>query len=180
MNIKLNDIAFPVFLLPEKPLFDDSVSFYLRGKDTEYSDAQYKLLIIDDKKVQGDTLAARRMYLLTKATTLYKLKVAIFFISDFIKLASKSSWFIDSNGQVFSYTKTLRVPLLFKKIAKLVSTSTGGLIVEVEGISSRFKTLLPLRSYTEVPKYAGILKIDKGYLLYGLYKDRLKDSNRMI
>ena len=180
MNIKLTDIAFPVFLLPEKPLSDDSVAFYLRGKDTEYSDAQYKLLIIDDKKVPGSTLASRRMHLLTKGTTLYKLKVAIFFVSDFIKLASKSSWFIDSTGQVVSYTKTQRVPLVFKKITKLLSTGAGGLVVEVEGIGSRFKTLLPLRSYSEVPKFAGLLKIDNGYLLYGLYKDLLKDSNRMI
>lgn len=180
MIAKLNDISFPVYLLPEKPIVDGSVSFYLRGKDTDYSDAMYKILVIDDKGIPGDTLASRRMKLLTKKITLYKLKVAIFFVSDFIKLASKSSWFIDSNGKLFNYTKTSKVPLVFKEIRKIIPTNSGGLIVEVEGIPSRYKTLMPLRSYKDVPKYAGLLKVDSGYILYGLYPNKLKDTNRMI
>ena len=53
----------------------------------------------------------------------------------------------------------------------------GGSIIEVEGIPSRFKTLYTLR---KDELYAGILKDGFEYILYGVYKEKHKDTRREI
>ena len=66
-TVALDNISFPVYRLgTNKPQTLDKVTFFLMGKDTEYSDAEYKLLIVDDKSVAGDTLAKRRLRLTSR------------------------------------------------------------------------------------------------------------------
>jgi hypothetical protein len=133
--------------------------------------------IIDDTTLPQPTLALRRLELLKKEVKLQKLGKATFFLADFIKLANRNTWFIDSAGIVFQYKKHKRAKLTFKKIKRIIPIVSGGAIVEVEGLPSRFKTLhMPDLSN----RYAGLIVDGMGYILYGLYQDKLNDSWRMI
>lgn len=177
-KVSLTDITFPVYVIGSKePITDGKITYYLSGSDTKYSDAQYRFHIVDDKELPGKTLAARRLQLKAQGVLLKKITRAIFFMSDFIKIAKASTWFIDSNGLVFNYVKTKTVALVYKKIAKLIQMPQGGTIVEVEGVPGRFKTLFaPSTPVT----YAGLLKDGNSYIFYGLYDKKYKDSHRMI
>jgi hypothetical protein len=133
--------------------------------------------IIDDSTIEQPTLALRRIELLKMQVKLQKLGRATFFLADFIKLANKNTWFIDSAGTVFQYKKHKRAKLIFKKIKRIIPILTGGAIIEVEDSLTRFKTL---HTPDASSKYAGLLLYGMGYILYGLYPDKLEDSWRMI
>lgn len=176
--ISIGNIAFPVFKLGAvAPTIEDKVSFFLIGKDIEYSDAEYRMLILDDKNRPEPSFALRRLALQSEGITLYKLNKAVFFIADLVKLARGTTWFVDKDGQIFDYQKSMRCKLVFKKISRVTPIATGGAIIEVAGESTRFKTLH--RPSPEMT-VAGLLLIKNSYVLYGLY-DRLYDNTtRMI
>lgn len=177
-NIALSNIQFPVFIIGStEPIIDGPVSYLLSGTDTKYSDAQYKISVIDDKDVEGDTLAMRRLRLRAQGVTLKKLTKAVFFLSDFIKIAKSKIWFIDALGTIFKYVKTKTVPLMYKKVKSIHKMPQGGAIVEIEGIPSRFKTLFVPSSTLE---WAGVLKDGPTFIFYGLYDKKYKDSVRRI
>lgn len=176
-SVGLANIAFPVYRLGlNKPSHDNGVSFYFLGKDIKYSDAEYKIQILDDKNRPEPTLALRRLHLKDVGVTLFTLKRAIFFIGDLIKTAKSGVWFIDSAGLVFEYQKTRNVPLVYKKITKIIPMPAGGAIIEVENLTQRFKTLfLPA-----TPRYAGLLLVDRAHILYGVYDEAYKNTKRAI
>jgi hypothetical protein len=177
-KVSIHNISFPIFRLGiTPPTTEGGVTFFLLGKDTEYSDAEYKILIIDDKNRPEPSLALRRLAMKNEGTTLYNLKQAIFFISDLVKLAKGNTWFIDKEGQIFNYQKTERVRLVYKRISKITNMSSGGAIIEVEGVSSRFKTLHRPSAEQVV---AGLLLVHNSYILYGLYDKIYDSSTRMI
>lgn len=176
--MKLSDINFPVYLLgKEEPMQHEGIAFYSFVEDVDNAAPIVHYKILDDKNLPGKSLALRRLEILKNNGKLYKLKTAIFFISDLLKLSKGSTWFIDSNGSIFEYRKSKKVPLIYKKITKLIPMPSGGIIVEVEGLPYRFKSLL--RPVVE-QKWAGLLKVNHGYLLYGLYSKPLKNTYRMI
>lgn len=171
--MKLHEISFPVYPLgKEEPTLEEGVWFYPYS-----SDEGIVLLIIDDQNIEQPTLARRRLILNVQEERLFKLKNAIFFVADFLKVSSGKMWFIDSNGKVFNYKKTKRVPLVFKKITKLITIPTGGCLVQCEGSEARYKTL---HNPTQDYKWAGLLKLNRSYILYGLYPIEHKQSTRMI
>lgn len=169
--IQLNNITFPVFQLEKtKPIVNENLVYY----HDIYKD---KLVIVDDTTIPLDTLGKRRLQLVQKEIPLYKLNNAIYFIADLIKLTKGNQWYIDNSGTIFEYKKSKIVPLIFKEIKQIIPIKTGGAIVEVLGIPQRFKTMyLP-----EQVEYAGLLQISKvEYILYGLYKEKHKDTRRKI
>lgn len=168
------NIAFPVYLVgAHKPTVTNGIMYYVQANE---EDSVYRAVLVDDKNLTG-TFAMRRLQIKEKKYPLFKLRYAIFFIADLIKLAKKGTWFIDSEGNLFQYEKTLRVPLVYKKISQLIPIKTGGCIVEVEGLSERFKTLhMP----TNNPTWAGILQVRKSAILYGLYDKQYKNTTRLI
>ena len=174
----INQVVFPVYKLGNTaPVMHDGISFYVFLKDHDDAQQEETYLIIDDKNIDESSLARRRLKLQTQGVKLYNLKFAIFFIQDLIKLTKGATWYIDSTGKIFEYKKSRVVPLIFRKIKNIIPIKTGGAIVEVEGIMSRFKMLhLPKLEY----KYAGLLKVDNGYILYGVYNRQLNDTKRMI
>jgi hypothetical protein len=177
-SVGLANIVFPVFKLGKiKPMQEHGISFYLLGRDIEYSDAQYQILVVDDKNLPEPTLALRRLKLKCTDAHLFNLKQAIFFIGDLIKIAKNSIWFIDSSGLIFQYEKSRRVPLVYKPIKKITNIVTGGAIVEVVGLSERFKLLFAPK---DDEKYAGLLVLDRAHLLYGLYDKEYKNTMRAI
>lgn len=172
-SVNFSNIRFPVYFVGKtKPNVVDNKIF------TAYTDGNRDVVqVYDDKSVTGNSLAWRRLQLKNSGVTLAPLKKAVFFICDLIKLSKQGSWFIDSDGTLFEYQKTKRVPLVFKPISQIIPVQTGGSIVEVQGIGTRFKTLHAPKG-TE--KWAGLLLVGVGCLLYGLYDEKQEDTTRMV
>lgn len=167
----LKEIVWPVYSLKtHSPIIEECVSFYTT-KDFK------SVEIVDDKSIPGETLAKRRLILYSQGTKLFVPKYALFFIADLVKFSTRDTWFIDSSGKIFQYKKHKMVPLVFKKITNIIK-DIGATIIEVEGISSaRFKSLYPP---TIEQKYAGLLKINNAYILYGFFKEQYKNTVRKI
>jgi hypothetical protein len=104
---------------------------------------------------------------------LAKLTSPIFRYSDIFQILPKTHTFIDSNGLIFKYELTKYVPLEYFKIKRFVSNPVG-YTIEVYGIHCKFYL-------NRVPqleeRYAGILIVDRGYVLYEL-TDRHKPKTR--
>ncbi len=161
----------------EKPLQIDSVDMYVREYVLEDGDTKTTYKVVDDKSIPAPTLAKRRLVMLNAGVSLKKLGRAVFFLADFIKVSKPDMWFIDSAGLVFSHKKSTRALLQHKKVSRMIPIASGGALIEVQGVPGRFKTL-----YTPGPtqRYAGMLKIGMGYILYGLYEELHKDSWRLV
>lgn len=179
--MNLSEIVFPVYLLKkDKPNLDYGIIFY--GKETYTEDEEGGIIttpsieVVDDISVEGKNLAARRLRLKEKGVPLFKLKKAFFFLGDFIKVSSPTQWFIDSEGRIFTHTKTTRASLVCQKITNVLVIPSGGAIIEVEH-SHRFKVL-----HTPDPKvqWAGILVQGYQQILYGLYEEQFDTTWRMI
>jgi hypothetical protein len=176
--MQLSEINFPVYYLgKEAPMQHEGVSFYTFVEDDDSSAPKLIYNILDDKNLPGDTLAKRRLELLKSGVRIHKLKTAIFFVNDMLKITKGTTWFIDAYGKIFEYRKTVRVPLIFRPISKIIKMPKGGCIVEAEGLPFRFKTLL---TPVVEQKWVGLLKVNHGYMLYGLYSKPLKNTYRMI
>lgn len=177
--INLMEISYPVFCLgKDRPQTENGVVLYItrtRQEDSEELITTYK--IVDDKNVEGNTLALRRLRLLREGVPLKKISRTVFFLGDLVKVATSAMWFIDSAGVVFRYVKHTRTKLEFKKIKNVINISTGGAIIEVEGIPSRFKSLFAPKP-SEI--YAGVLKYGVSYILYGFYMEQFQDTWRLI
>jgi hypothetical protein len=166
------DIIFPVYKLGSTPPNNEGGVLYY---EKEYKDRKYKYYL-DDINIIKPTLAKRRMELLKSDKRLFPLKIALFFLGDFIKVAKSRVYFIDATGKIFTYKKSIRASLKYYVIKQNLRTPTGGSIIEVYGISSRFKALF----YNADARYAGILKHGAGYILYGLYETRGKNTYRLV
>lgn len=175
-NLSLSEITFPVFRLGEvEPIVENGATFYLSLSE-DGDERTYHLRLIDDKKIKGKSLATRRIALITNGRKVQRISRAFFFIGDFLKASKSTTWFIDYKGILFNYKKSKYVPLTYKKIDKTIRLPSGGAIIEVAG--TRYKVLF-------APKvdelYVGLLIIGTGQsLLYGVYKEKHKDSRRMI
>lgn len=174
----MSEICYPVFKLGEnEPQFDNGVCFYYYTRTTQEDQDIVDIRIVDDKTLEGDKLATRRLALLSQGVPLYKISYALYFLGDLIKIATPNTWFIDSSGKVFQYKKTTRAKLKPHKIVQILPIQTGGAVLEVEGIASRFKTLFvpPI-----LHNYAGILYFGKSLILYGTYENQFKETWRMV
>lgn len=172
--MKFNNIQFPVYKLgTEKPQEINGVVFYQRSYKDKSKPDVFK--IIDDRNQSGATLSLRRLKVLSLGGNLQKIDTAVFFLGDLIKLSNSRTWFIDSAGKYFIYTKSVTCKLKFRRIKAHIPIQ-GGHIIEVDGIESRFKTLY----YSPEFKYAGVLEVNSGYILYGLYAEQPKDTIRKI
>lgn len=179
--MKLETINWPVYLLKygKPPITFDKVSAYISNSvSVDSEELNYDILIIDDKNIVGNTLGERRLRLRAKGdVNLYPLRRAIYMVGDLIRLTTgRKSWAIDSNGIVFNYVKTIRAPLTCHKILKVLRVSTGGYSLEVEGIQERFKILNEVKDC----KYAGIISYNRKKILYGLYEEKFKKTNRAV
>lgn len=176
--MRLQEIVFPVFRLGEKqPETIDNVTLYkseYSDKDTAEHTSNYR--IVDDKSIDKPTLGLRRLALHGKAS-LFPIGSAVYFLVDIIKLAKSTTWFIDSHGMVFQHKKTTRAKLTTKKITKVLPAEGIGCVLELEGVSHRFKTMKHPENYE---RYAGVLYMDNSYLLYGYYEHPQKDTWRLV
>lgn len=175
----LQEITWPVFKLSEKePNRRDGLVFF----HTEYVDESntpsltYKM--VDDKNLPQKTLGQRRLKLQQDPNIkLHKISTAIYFLADLIKLAKSTTWFIDNAGKVFQWKKYARAKLITKKIKQVLPADGIGCVLEIEGLSQRFKCLQRPQDFHQ---YAVFLVINKMYLLYGLSDVARKDSWRLV
>lgn len=176
--IKLKEIAWPVYRLSEKPPKQlNGVTFFSTEYVGEGNEVYHVIKVVDDLSISGSTLGIRRLKIKeSKTVKLHNINVAIYFLADLIKLAKTTTWFIDSNGKVFQYKKSTRAKLETKKIKQVLPTAGLGCVLEIEGLSQRFKCMI--RPKTE--NYAVLLKLDKSYMLYGLSDSNKPNSWRLI
>ena len=169
--MNLANISFPVFKLRrERPISEGTRSFYMNGEIE---------MLVDDTSLPQESLGMRRLMLAVQEQKLARISEAIYFLGDLIKIGVAGVWFIDSNGTLFEYRKQRCAKLTFHKIERLIPISSGGLIVLVMGIPTRFKTLYNPPAFTF--RYAGILELNsKAYVLYGLYEERPENSWRKV
>lgn len=178
-TIALKDIAWPVFRLKElKPEKEDGRIFY-RSEFLDHDDVGIRtnIRIVDDKNVSGKNLGMRRLRLAVDEVPLFPIHRAIYFLGDLLKQAKPTTWFVDSNGSLFQFTKSSRAKLTCHKIKNLFPTDGIGVVVEVQGISSRFKTI-----YRPSPLeiYAGILTVGMTHIFYGFYEEPFPQSWRRV
>jgi hypothetical protein len=133
--------------------------------------------IIDDAGVVGSTLGRRRLRLKTQGVRLHKLGAAVYFLHDLVKLTQASGWYIDVTGRLFEYKKSRSYPLVCKPVSEVISSDTGAVIIVVEGVATRFKVLYRPDS---TQRWAGLLKLPEGYMLYGLYDTEFKPTRRKV
>ena len=148
-----------------------------RDEEDEELEVKFKFRVIDDKNMDKSTLGLRRLQVQANGQRLHRLGKAIFFLGDLIKIAKRNTYFIDTNGRIFQYRKSQRAKLHFKKLTQIIPIPTGGAILEVEDIPSRFKCLFQPRT---LELYAGVLEMGLSYTLYGIYEQPYKSSWRMV
>lgn len=177
--MNLEKIVWPVFRLGEKePQRDNNVVYYA----TEYSDLDTSertatFRVVDDKDVEGDTLSRRRLKMAVDEVPLFPIRQALYFLGDLLKVAKPTTWFIDSEGQLFQHKKSTRAKLIVKKIKNVFPTTGLGAVIELEGIPQRFKTVFKPSADAE---YAALLKVGLTYIFYGVYSDKPSESWRLI
>jgi hypothetical protein len=115
--------------------------------------------------------------MLTDGVPLFPIRQAIYFLGDLLKLAKPTTWFIDSQGQLFQHKKSTRAKLVVKKIKNVFPTTGLGAVIELEDIPQRFKTTFKPDADAQ---YAAVLKTGLTYIFYGLYADKPAESWRLI
>jgi hypothetical protein len=177
--MNLEKIVWPVFRLSEKePQIDNGVIYYATEyTDLDTSESTGTLRIVDDRNIPKPTLSRRRLAMLVEDVKLFPIRQAIYFLGDLLKQAKSTTWFIDSAGTLFQYSKTRRARVIVRRITKVLPTEGLGSIIELEGIAHRFKTVFKPDADTE---YAAVLQYGLTYIFYGLYKDKPNESWRMI
>jgi len=176
---QLREIVWPVYKLGDKqPIVDGGLVYYYTEYVSETNSASLTLRIVDDKTMPQTTLGRRRLQLsLDPQVSLFPIRTAIYLLADLIKLAKASAWFIDDNGRVFQYKKQTRAKLTTHKIKQVLPASGLGCVLELEGISHRFKSLHHPSDYQQ---YAVLLTLDKAHIFYGLSETLLPPSWRLI
>lgn len=162
--MNLRKISFPVYQVTKPVSRFGTKLVFLNAKEEE--------VILDDSSVEGSTLGLRRLHI---KGNLLPLNQAIYFIKDLVKL---SGTFIDNVGYLFTYSKSRLVPLIFKRITKVLPIKTGGAILEIDNEYPRYKIMYAPKLEEQ---YIGLLEISpKAYLIYGLYTEVHKDTRRKV
>lgn len=176
---QLKEINWPVFKLSEKqPLIEGGVVFYQSDyADRDNGSTHSNVRIIDNRNLPYPTLGRRRLQLQADNITLYPIGKALYFLSDLIKTAKASTWFLDNHGKLFQRQKTQRAVLECYPIQEVFPTEGLGAVVQLKGIPTRFKTAFKPH---QTQGYAGVLKLGVSYIFYGYYTEPFKKSWRMV
>jgi hypothetical protein len=177
--MNLSEISWPVFRLTERPPeVEGPVTYYVtESLDQDSNTLRKRIRLVDDRTVPGDYIGTRRLAMKASGAPMYSIRKAIYFLGDLIKLSKSTTWFIDNTGKVFQYQKTTRAKLTCHRVTKLMPAKGMGVVVEVQGIPTRFKALYaPLEGQI----YAGILHNGLGSILYGFYYEPFKPSTRLV
>ena len=163
----LPEIKFPIYPLRS---YDRLTDIY--GVVKVYT--IYKMYILDDRNLEGENLGERRLRIKKYK---YPLRTSVSSVKDLLFSKNKTRVYIDDTGQIFKYHKVEKATLKYHKIAWLIPTGFGSTKVIVKGINT------PFLMHEEIPpnfKYAGVLKLQGGYILYEVSTTKKKDSWRRV
>ncbi len=171
--LDLSSIQWPIF-----PLRDDIPIQISEGeKFIEMPDGSYRLL--DTSEFEGNLAQRRLQYHCSTRLfwkKLFELEKPLFRFEMLLHYSAKCTRFIDSNGKIFKYRKSTYYPLSYHKIEKFVETPRGYAVV-VKGFHCRF--FIPVEPALEW-KYAGIITVGRGFVLYDFSEVQKKSTRRMI
>jgi len=170
--LNLSKIQFPIYPVNISSLTKEGTYklLFQRGRYT----------VLDDSSKTGN-LARRRLQYEADKTVFMKRPLAklvgpIFRYSDIFQVLKSYKTFIDSNGLIFEYTNSRFCPLVYYKIKKFIEIPTGYAIV-IHGVHCKF-------FLNRVPKleerYAGLLEVDEGFVLYELCENHKSTTRRKI
>jgi hypothetical protein len=173
--ITLAKINWPVYPLSPNVELLDYEGFKLARNN---ADKDFKLL--DAPSIEADSLGMRRLLYASAPSIenyqLYKLSLPIHRYADIFMFIDEYSTYIDSKGVVFKYTRSMYVPLKYHRIKKFTLLDTGALI-HLPFIHTPFYINRPPRLED---KYAGLLHVGKGYVLYSIEEELKPNTRRMI
>ena len=168
----MNNLIFPLYHIRacEAIVTEDNITTIM---------TPYGNYILDNKNIKGDTLGERRLRLgpvLQEDQKLYRLKKIFYTISDIILHKDKYKVYIDSVGQLFTYTKKNRVNLVYKKIKQIEIQETRLLC----SFADIFK-VVEIPFIPEImPRYLGLLIFHGDYIFYDMSQEKKKDTWRLI
>lgn len=165
-QLNLFDIEFPIYSITKtyKRIWEDMNVLYI--------ETPYRIYILDNKNIEGDTVGKRRIKL--NNSELYRPRKVYYNIEQF--LHSKDNIYMDSLGRVFRYKKTKSVPLKYHKIKDINRLDTGECILTLDII---FPQKVNCRIAYSI-QYVGVLHTSYGYILYSFEEDYKKDTRRKI
>ena len=178
-TLSLQQINFPVFRLSTREPEQQDLLLYYRTESYNLDNASFKqnIRIIDDKSIDAPTLGKRRSIIKASGSLVYSINVAVYFLSDLIKLSTPNTWWIDNAGNHFKYQKFTRAKLKFYKIKNCYVLPGMGAVIELQGLPMRFKLLY---KPDEDKTWAGVLHWDKNTVLYGVYDTFQRESWRLV
>jgi hypothetical protein len=161
-STQIFNAKFPLFILPKEALIEEKDGIvFLDG------------LCLDDRNIKSDKLGVRRLR--SSYPNKAVLNKAVHDIPSMLKSTAKR--YIDSEGTVFEYQKSLLVSLRYHKILKVEDRGVTCL-VWIKGINSPFPVLRPPLAYMT---WAGILYNGAHpWILYEFSEERKKDTKRKI
>ena len=129
--------------------------------------------VVDDKNMPGSSLGIRRLE--TPHPNLYRLNKQLWSIQGILKQNAKN--FIDSNGNVFIYEKTMWSQLKYYKIKRIERKEVAS-VLWLHGIN--FPITIPRPPASEM-MYAGLLHYQGlPWVLYEYSEDRKEDTRRKV
>lgn len=157
----IKSIKFPVFVVPS--------ANWLQADGLVFVDEQ----LIDDKNMPGETLGIRRMQ--TPHRELLKLRKALVDLNGILK--QRTNTFIDSEGRLFIYEKTLMCKLKYIKITEVILKEVA-CVLRLEGVRKPF--IVP-RPPLEGMKWAAVLHYHGlPWMLFEYSETKLKDTRRKV
>jgi hypothetical protein len=134
-------------------------------------------LVLDDTGLEGDTLAERRVELLSRGVKLYPLNEQVNYLRQLYKYKSGNN-FIDSKGRTFSYKKTSGLNKVEARKIKRHCEVNGFDVFIVEGIKIPFMVDYVMQD--RGIDYASIMHTQHGPFLYDLVKGHHETYRRKI
>lgn len=170
--LNLSKIQFPIYPV--------DISTLRREEPYKLVYQQGKYKVLDDSSREGNLARRRLKYDLDEEVfmkrPLAKLTRPIFRYSDMIMFIKKYDHFIDSSGRIFEYKTTTFYPLVYYKIKKFVEIPTGYTII-LHGVHCKF--YLNREPLLE-ERYAGLIEVDNGYVLYELCETHKPSTRRKL
>lgn len=164
-------IQWPIYHLSRIPQRVDNLLF------VEDNDGNYK--VIDNLDMPGHTLGVRRLQHLMDTSSIIKRKLLklsrpSYSLSDM--LHRKINLFIDSSGKVYNHVKTTFVPVETFKLKSFVEYPEG-YVLYVHNLHCRF---FINRAPNLHEKYVQVLRVGKGFVMYGLTDKHTKATRIKI
>jgi hypothetical protein len=128
-------------------------------------------VIVDDKRIDAESLAERRLQLIFKGLKdeLCPLTEKIDLFKDMVKYPS-GTVFIDAKGFIFVYNKSSRLNTVESLPIVKYAEIEGYIVFKVKGIPD-FPFIIPSKTKDLGTKYASIMHTQYGPILYDITKD---------